>query len=105
MRAAGAFSGVWSGSMAQRILISGKVQRVGFRDWAVRTAHSLGVIGWVRNLNDGRVEMLADGDEEAIGALVDACREGPPLADVVHVEAIAAGEHKQVKGFTKRFTA
>ena len=90
---------------AQRIYVSGRVQRVGYRDWVVRTAQRLGVKGWVRNLNDGRVELLAEGEEEALGALADACREGPPLAHVEHVEAFLAEGEKPAKGFTKRFTA
>ncbi len=88
----------------QRILVSGRVQNVSFRDWTVRTAQRLGLIGWVRNLRDGRVEMLAAGEEGAIGALVDACRQGPPLARVEHVEAFPADDEKPGKGFTKRFT-
>jgi acylphosphatase len=90
---------------AQRIYVSGRVQRVGYRDWVVRTARQLGVRGWVRNLNDGRVELLADGDDDAVGALTEACREGPPLADVAHVEAVAAESDRNARGFTKRFTA
>jgi len=90
---------------AQRIFVSGRVQRVGYRDWAVRTAQRLGVKGWVRNLADGRVEMLAEGDEAALGALAEACREGPPMAVVEHVEAYQTAEDKHAKGFTKRFTA
>lgn len=90
---------------AQRIYVSGRVQRVGYRDWAVRTAKQLGVKGWVRNLKDGRVELLAEGNEEAIGALAEACREGPPMAVVDHVEAFQTAEDRNAKGFTKRFTA
>jgi acylphosphatase len=88
----------------QRILVSGRVQAVSYRDWTVRTAQRLGLKGWVRNLDDGRVEILADGEEEAIGKLVDACREGPPLARVDHVEAHNDTD-KPCKGFTKRLRA
>ncbi len=70
----------------------------------MRTAKRLGLTGWVRNLRDGRVEMIANGEEAAIGALVDACREGPPLARVDHVEAFPATADPG-RGFTKRFTA
>jgi acylphosphatase len=90
---------------AQRIIVSGRVQRVGYRDWTVRVAQQLGVRGWVRNLRDGRVELLAEGDEEALGALAEALREGPPMARVDHVEAQQASGDKHAKGFTKRFTA
>ena len=91
-------------SMMQRVFISGKVQRTGFRDWVVRRATDLGVVGWVRNLKDGRVEMLVAGDEEATTELIEACREGPPHARVDHVETRADSE-RLPKGFTKRFTA
>jgi acylphosphatase len=87
----------------QRIYVSGHVQGVSFRDWTVRTAKRLGLIGWVRNTRDGRVEILAEGEEAAIGALVDACREGPPLARVENVSAVPDVD-KPGKGFTKRFT-
>jgi acylphosphatase len=90
--------------MMQRLLVSGRVQRVGYRDWTVRNARELGVTGWVRNLSDGRVEVLADGDEVALGKLIDALRSGPRLAEVEHVEALSVTEEKAVKGFTKRFT-
>jgi acylphosphatase len=88
----------------QRIMVSGRVQAVSYRDWTVRTAQRLGLRGWVRNLNDGRVEILADGEDEALSALVDACREGPPQARVDHVEAHADTD-KPGKGFTKRLRA
>lgn len=88
----------------QRVLVSGRVQQVGYRDFVVRQAHRLGVTGWIRNLSDGRVEMLADGDEAALDALLAACREGPQLARVEDVVATPAND-RAVKGFTKRFTA
>jgi acylphosphatase len=90
---------------AQRILVSGRVQRVGYRDWAVRLAKELGVKGWVRNLNDGRVELLAEGDDDMLASLTEALREGPPMAVVDHVEAFQSAGDKHAKGFTKRFTA
>jgi acylphosphatase len=90
--------------MRQRLLVSGRVQRVGYRDWTVRNARELGLTGWVRNLSDGRVEILADGDEAALGKLLDALRTGPRLASVEHVEAVSTDEEKAVKGFTKRLT-
>lgn len=89
----------------KRIFVSGAVQGVGYRDWVVRTAQRGGVTGWVRNLRDGRVEILAAGSDDAIEALVAACREGPVRAQVAQVEAVAADDEKQPKGFTKRFTA
>jgi acylphosphatase len=87
----------------QRLLVSGRVHQVGYRDWTIRNARALGITGWVRNLRDGRVEILAQGDEAALTELVAACRTGPRLAEVAHVEALQADD-KAVKGFTKRFT-
>ncbi|RYE02034.1 MAG: acylphosphatase [Sphingomonadales bacterium] len=89
----------------KRILVSGRVQAVGFRDWVVRTAKAEGITGWVRNRNDGSVEMIASGEEDAVARFADACREGPSLARVDHVEVLEAQGEKPGKGFTKRFTA
>lgn len=91
-------------TVTRRIVVSGKVQGVGFRDWTVRHAKQLGVSGWVRNRSDGGVEIHASGDSDALDALVDACRTGPPLARVDHVDA-QADVDATVKGFTKRFAA
>jgi acylphosphatase len=65
---------------AVRAIVSGRVQGVGFRDWTRATAARLGVAGWVRNLDDGTVELAARGEAEAVEALLDACRSGPPPA-------------------------
>ncbi|WP_213978851.1 acylphosphatase [Sphingomonas sp. dw_22] len=89
----------------QRIFVSGRVQGVGYRDWVVRTAQRTGLTGWVRNLKDGRVEILAAGEEDALNALIEGCREGTPLARIDHVENYPADGEKAHKGFTKRFTA
>ena len=79
----------------QRVLVSGRVQQVGYRDYMIRQAKRLGVTGWVRNLSDGRVEMLDDGGEAALDAFM--------LARVEDVVAFPV-EDRAVKGFTKRFT-
>ncbi|WP_315760185.1 acylphosphatase [Sphingomonas sp. Y38-1Y] len=89
----------------QRLIVSGRVQGVGYRDYAVRQAKALGVTGWVRNTRDGRVEMLASGEDDALGRFVDACRSGPTLARVDAIDAHPGEEERSAKGFTKRFTA
>lgn len=71
-----------SGHVARRVVVEGRVQGVGFRDWTARTARDLGVHGWVRNRRDGSVEALLAGPEAAVAAMVEACRRGPPLARV-----------------------
>jgi acylphosphatase len=65
--------------------IKGRVQGVFYRESARRTALSLGVKGWVRNLRDGDVEAVAQGESAAVDAFVAWCRKGPPSAAVVDV--------------------
>lgn len=68
--------------MRVRVLVSGRVQGVFFRESTRREAEGLGVAGWVRNLPDGRVEALFDGPSDNVEALVAWCRRGPPAAGV-----------------------
>jgi acylphosphatase len=64
------------------LVVSGRVQGVAFRAYTVDEARRLGLAGWVRNLPDGRVEAEAEGEREALEALVRWCRRGPPAARV-----------------------
>jgi acylphosphatase len=70
---------------ARRLIISGRVQGVGYRDWMQTLAERLGVFGWVRNRRDGTVEAVVDGDEAAVAELLRACRRGPRLAEVSEI--------------------
>ncbi|MGY4396104.1 acylphosphatase [Sphingomonas sp. UYAg733] len=88
----------------QRVFISGKVQNIGFRDWIVRRAQENCVTGWVRNLRDGRVEILVVGEDDAATAFLDACRRGSELARIDSLQA-RPDDERAPKGFTKRFTA
>jgi acylphosphatase len=65
-----------------RVLISGRVQGVFFRDTCRRLAEDSGVTGWVRNLPDGRVEAVFEGPAAEVRRLVDWARTGPRLAVV-----------------------
>jgi acylphosphatase len=76
---------------ALRLVIAGRVQGVGYRDWMVAEAAVLGVSGWVRNRVDGRVEALVAGEAEAVDRLVEVCRRGPRLAAVGDIATEAAG--------------
>jgi acylphosphatase len=86
-----------------RLVITGRVQGVGYRVWAMHTAVRLGVRGWVRNRADGTVEALAIGDDEAVAAMIEACRKGPRAARVIDV-AISEAEDDGSQGFTGRPT-
>jgi acylphosphatase len=64
------------------VIVRGRVQGVAFRHHTCQRALELGVTGWVRNLPDGAVEGLFEGDDIAVAALVEWCRSGPPAAQV-----------------------
>jgi len=69
------------------LFVSGRVQGVWYRGSMAAEAERFGVDGWVRNLADGRVEAVVEGVPEAVDAVVDWCRRGPPAARVEAVEA------------------
>jgi acylphosphatase len=73
-------------ALQARLTITGRVQGVGYRDWAMTTALRLGLAGWVRNCTDGSVEALVVGDDQAVGEMIDACRRGPTMARVDNVD-------------------
>jgi acylphosphatase len=69
-----------------RVVISGRVQGVFFRDTTRRRAQQRGVSGWVRNCPDGSVEAVFEGEREDVEGLIDFCRVGPRGAHVERVE-------------------
>lgn len=80
--------------IARRLLVSGRVQGVGFRYYVEDRARIEGVHGWVQNLPDGRVEALLEGDAEAVERVEAALNRGPAgarVADVVVEEAVPSG--------------
>ncbi|MBU2617117.1 MAG: acylphosphatase [Euryarchaeota archaeon] len=82
-----------------RAFVSGRVQGVFFRSFTRSEATSLGIHGWVRNLRDGRVEVLAEGEKSALDELLGRLREGSPAARVEKVDA-RWGEYKgDLNGF------
>ncbi|HEX4451862.1 MAG TPA: acylphosphatase, partial [Kofleriaceae bacterium] len=76
-----------------RAIVTGRVQGVSFRATACGEARRLGVVGWVRNLPDGSVELEAEGDDDRVAALLAWCDHGPPGARVANVAStdVAAG--------------
>ena len=68
-----------------RVVVSGRVQGVFFRDSCRAEAQRLGVRGWVRNRPDGSVEVVAEGSRDRVDRLLDWCREGPPRSTVTGI--------------------
>jgi acylphosphatase len=68
------------------VFISGRVQGVAFRHYTVKTAVSLNLKGWVRNLDDGRVETVFEGEDDPVDAMLAWCWKGPSLAHVTYVD-------------------
>ena len=92
-------------ALQARLIISGRVQGVGYRDWAMATGLRLGLTGWVRNRTDGAVEALLVGDEEAVGQMIQACRRGPPMARVDEIDVEPVDLDILPEGFTRLPTA
>jgi acylphosphatase len=70
----------------RRVVVSGQVQGVFFRDSCRRQAQAHGVTGWVRNRPDGAVEAVFEGEPEAVEAMIGWARKGPPAAEIDQVE-------------------
>jgi len=84
-------------AIAVRAVVRGKVHGVGYRDATLRRAHELGVVGWVRNEEDGSAYVHAEGAEAAVEDLLSFLEGGPPAADVaeVEVERVKVEGHEQ----------
>jgi acylphosphatase len=83
----------------RRYLVTGRVQGVGFRWYVEREATLLGVGGWVRNCDDGAVEVLARGSRTQLDALYDKLKEGPRAARIDAVEVEDAAPFSGYKTF------
>ena len=91
-----------TGIVRRRVMVSGRVQGVYFRQSTVREASALGVAGWVRNLPDGRVEAVFEGTRELVDAAVAWCAEGPRGAAVESVEVLEETP-EGLPGFSLRY--
>jgi acylphosphatase len=74
--------------VSRHVLVSGRVQGVGFRWHARERAQELGLAGWVRNQPDGKVELVLEGEEPAVASMLAWLAKGPPAARVSGVEAV-----------------
>lgn len=89
--------------IARQVLVTGKVQGVYFREWAVKTAQELEVDGWVRNRRDGYVEVYAVGAGAAVERFIERLRDGSPASEVDQVIAEQAPVEK-MRSFVRRQT-
>lgn len=74
--------------MSAQVFISGFVQGVGFRQFVKKNALRIGLKGYVRNLPDGRVEAVLQGENENVEKIIQLCRKGPFLSEVKSVDVI-----------------
>ena len=86
----------------KRIIVSGRVQGVGYRFFVLESAERLGVTGWVRNLPDGRVEAEVQGTSDAIENLLSDLRTGPRLSHVTSVDVQELSGNSSHTGFHVR---
>lgn len=93
------------GAVRARLLLQGRVQGVSFRYYTMQEARSLALTGWVRNLWDGRVEVLLDGDEDAVRQMIEWCQQGPPSAVVEHTEIAWEEPNAEFSNFRVRINA
>ncbi|HOG17721.1 MAG TPA: acylphosphatase [Syntrophales bacterium] len=85
------------------VWISGRVQGVFFRARTKGAAQSLRLRGWVRNLSDGRVEALFEGEDADVSAMIEWCRKGPPLSEVRSIDIREEAAGNGLNGFEIRY--
>lgn len=85
------------------VLIGGRVQGVFFRSETRHEANKLNVKGWVRNLQDGKVEAVFEGEEQAVKELVEFCKRGPPAARVTQLNVDWENYTGEFKSFEMRY--
>jgi acylphosphatase len=86
-------------SGTRKYLVSGRVQGVGYRNFALRAARDLQLAGWVRNLPDGRVEALARGPLARLNRFASELRIGPPRAEVTELDVADVAASDKLEGF------
>ena len=85
------------------IFIEGRVQGVSYRWWTKKTANDLGLTGWVRNLEDGRVEVIAEGKEDQVNQLIELIKKGPRFSKVHKVDVKFGDASGEFEGLEIRY--
>ena len=93
------------GAVRLHAYVSGRVHGVGFRYFTLETGHTLGLTGWVRNLRDGRVEVLAEGELESVNRMLAILRRGPASSQVTDVRYEFTGATGEFAGFRVGYTS
>ena len=88
--------------ITRRLIISGFVQGVFFRESMRQRANQLGVTGWVRNCTDGSVEAVAQGEALMVGRLIEWAQRGPEIARVEKVDVESVGDNVRYTTFDKK---
>lgn len=88
----------------RRLVVTGRVQNVFYRDWLIERACALGLDGWVRNRANGSVEAVVAGPAETVDELIALARQGSPAARVVDVAVYDDAPIETLQGFAKRPT-
>lgn len=83
--------------------VAGRVQGVFFRSETAHEARIYGVNGWIRNLSDGRVEAVFEGENEKVRKLIEFCKHGPPHAIVTSVDVFWEEYKSEFKDFKMRY--
>jgi acylphosphatase len=96
---------VGNAKKALHIRVAGRVQGVGFRHFTCQEAFKLGLVGWVRNLTDGRVEVLVAGSASQVDDLLKNLSQGPPGAQVVSVRSQEVNWQPVKQSFVTKLTS
>lgn len=85
------------------VVVSGRVQGVFFRAETENKATSLDLTGWVRNLPDGKVDAVFEGEEENVNVMINWCRKGPRFASVTNLEVVEKAYQGEFQNFSIRY--
>lgn len=88
--------------MDAHVMIRGFVQGIGYRKWTKKEAQKVALTGWVRNLPDGSVEALLQGDKDILELFIEKLKQGPFMADVKSVDTVWEEQKEVFEDFTIR---
>lgn len=83
-----------------RLIISGSVQGIGYRQWMKHEAQKVHITGWVKNRTDGSVEAVVSGDDQNIDTLITVSRQGPLLSHVIDVTVVPYTKKETFSSFS-----